>query len=133
LASHAVGLLDTSSVIDLETTRKTVGLPEEVCVCAVTLAELSYGIALAADPVEASRRAQRYARVRGWFDPLPFNEVAADRYGELTALVLRAGRHPRARRMDLMIAAIAVANQLPLYTLNPADFSGLESVLTVVG
>ncbi len=30
-----------------------------------------------------------------------------------------------------MIAAIAIANDLPLYTTNPADFAGIEG-LTVI-
>ncbi|MCL1907518.1 MAG: hypothetical protein FWG08_06370, partial [Propionibacteriaceae bacterium] len=57
---------------------------------------------------------------------------AATVFGELAALVLATGRHPRPRRMDLMIAATAAVRRLPLYTANPHDFSGLEAVLTVV-
>jgi hypothetical protein len=33
---------------------------------------------------------------------------------------------------DLMIAAVAMANDLPLHTANPDDFVGLESLLRVV-
>ncbi|MCL1922662.1 MAG: hypothetical protein FWG15_02120, partial [Propionibacteriaceae bacterium] len=57
---------------------------------------------------------------------------AATVFGELAALVLATGRHPRPRRMDLMIAATAAVRRLPLYTANPHDFTGLEAVLTVV-
>jgi predicted nucleic acid-binding protein len=42
------------------------------------------------------------------------------------------GRRPCGRVADLMIASIAAANRLPLFTTNPADFNGLESVVTVV-
>lgn len=43
-----------------------------------------------------------------------------------------AGRSPEPRRMDLMIAAIASANDLPLFTRKVDDFKGLEPLLTVV-
>jgi predicted nucleotidyltransferase component of viral defense system len=41
------------------------------------------------------------------------------------ALVRRAGRKTTARAYDAMIAAIAVANDLPVYTCNAKDFSGI--------
>jgi len=31
-----------------------------------------------------------------------------------------------------MIASIAAAHHLPLYTRNPADFTGLDSIISVV-
>jgi len=129
---YTAGLLDTSVVIDLQRASELMTLPDVGSVCAITLAELSYGVALAPDPLEAARRAQRYARVRAWMHPLPFDELAADKYGELAALVRAHGRQPRSRRMDLMIAAVAMSNSLPLFTLNPDDFAGLEPALTVV-
>jgi predicted nucleic acid-binding protein len=46
--------------------------------------------------------------------------------------VTSAGRKPRGRVADLMIASIAAANRLPLFTTNPADFYGLGSVVSVV-
>ncbi|MGC5410073.1 type II toxin-antitoxin system VapC family toxin, partial [Streptomyces sp. DT225] len=66
------------------------------------------------------------------FEPLPFDGEAAARYGSLVSMTLAAGRDPRPRRMDLMIAAIASAGELPLFTRNAGDFKGLEGVLTVV-
>jgi len=127
------GLLDTSVIIDIVRAHNTIGLPSQSVISSITLAELSYGIAVATDPLEATRRAQRYARVTTWLQPLPFDRPAADAYGELAALVLSIGRNPRPRRFDLLIAAVAASQSLPLYTLNPADFTGLESALTIVG
>jgi predicted nucleic acid-binding protein len=46
--------------------------------------------------------------------------------------VLAAGRKTRGRVSELMIASVAIANRLPLYTANPVDFDGLEDLLTVV-
>jgi predicted nucleic acid-binding protein len=46
--------------------------------------------------------------------------------------VIAAGRKPRRRITDLMIASVAIAEDLPLYTTSPADFSGLDDLLTVV-
>jgi predicted nucleic acid-binding protein len=43
----------------------------------------------------------------------------------------RAGRKPAARSYDAMIAAIALSNDLPLFTRNPADFSGVDGLEVV--
>jgi predicted nucleic acid-binding protein len=56
---------------------------------------------------------------------------AARAYGQITAAVVAAGRKPRSRIADLMIAATAITEVLPLYTTNPDDFTGLEDLLTV--
>lgn len=67
------------------------------------------------------------------FDALPFDDVCARTYGSVFAAVADAGRKPRGRRMvDLLIAATAIAHDLPLYTCNPRDFDGLASLLEVI-
>jgi len=123
------GLLDTCVVIDLPR-YDPADLPDVSHVSAITLAELSYGVALATSPVDAATRSQVFANTKAWVRPLPFDGAAAERYGELAALVLATGRHPH--RMDLMIAAVAVVRHLSLYTANPDDYKGLDTVLTVV-
>jgi len=130
---HPKGLLDTSVLIDIVGARDRIGLPAESVISAITVAELSYGIAVATDPLEATRRAQRYARITAWLQPLPFDKAAADAYGELVALVRSTGRSPRPRRFDLLIAAVAASQSLPLYTLNPTDFAGLDPLVHIVG
>jgi predicted nucleic acid-binding protein len=57
---------------------------------------------------------------------------AAARYGSLVALTVEANRDPKPRRLDLMIAAIASAHGLPLYTRNAKDLVGLADLLQVV-
>ena len=45
--------------------------------------------------------------------------------------ITRSGRKPAARGFDSMIAAIAIANGIPVHTCNPGDFEGIDG-LTVV-
>jgi len=66
------------------------------------------------------------------FDPIPFDAEAARIYGRVSAAVIAAGRRPRRRIADLMIAATAIAQGLPLFTTNPDDFTGLAGLLTLV-
>lgn len=127
------GLLDTSVVVDLEAIPVT-SLPQEVAISAVTLAELAAGPHATKEQDERSRRQDRLQRVEAAFDPLPFGADAARAYGRVFSAVANAGRKPRgARAVDLLIAATACAEGLPLYTRNPSDFVGLESLIDVVG
>lgn len=125
------GLLDTSVVIDLE--RIDAGsLPAEVAVSALTLAELAAGPHATTDPEERARRQERLQRAEAVFSPLPFDAKAARAYGRICAAVAARGRKARGRRaVDLLIAATALAEGLPLYTCNPADFRGIASLLDV--
>jgi hypothetical protein len=130
-ARYLRGLGDTNILIYLE--RLAVDrLPAELLISAISLAELSAGVHSAVDAGERARRVLRVQRVEATFSPLPFDVEAARLYGIIAAEVIALGRRPRGRVADLMIASIAAANQLPLFTTNPADFRGLESVVTVV-
>jgi predicted nucleic acid-binding protein len=66
------------------------------------------------------------------FDPVPFDAEAARIFGRVTAAVIAAGRKPRARLADLMIASTAIAEGLPLFTTNPDDFTGLDTLTRIV-
>lgn len=124
------GLIDTNIVIRLGALDETL-LPDELVISSVTLAELSAGPHHCADPVERARRTSVLQLAEATFEPLPFDAAAARAYGVVCAAVLAAGRVPRRRVADLMIASIAVANRLPLYTANPGDFVGLDALLDV--
>ncbi len=126
---HKRGMIDTSVVIDLE--RVDPGeLPEELAVSAVTLAELAVGPHATGDAEERARRQDRLQRTETTFDPLPFDAAAARAFGRIYAVVIAGGRKARGRRaLDLLIAATALAAELPLYTRNPDDFKGLAAVL----
>jgi predicted nucleic acid-binding protein len=122
------GLLDTSVVIALEALAPEV-LPEEPAISAITLAELAAGPHATDDDAERARRQDRLQRVEALLDPLPFDAAAARAYARIFAATRAADRKPRgSRAVDLMIAAVALANELPLFTRTTADFDHLEAV-----
>ena len=129
---HARGLIDTSVVIDLELIEPG-DLPVEMAISAVTMAELAAGPHATADPAERARRQDRLQRAEATFEPLPVDATVARAYGRVYAAVGTAGRKARGRRaVDLFIAATAVAANLPLFTRNPDDFTGLADILEIV-
>jgi predicted nucleic acid-binding protein len=123
--------VDTSVVVALEDLAPET-LPLELVVSAITLAELAAGPHATDDASERARRQDRLQRTEATFDTLPFDDAAARAYGRIYAAVAATGRKARGRRaVDLLIAAAAVASELPLYTRNPQDFEGLTSLLDV--
>jgi len=124
-------MLDTSAVIDLPALDPA-RLPVEVAIPAVVLAELAQGVAMTKSAEQVMIRSQRLADIEAAFAAIPFDREAARRYGTLVALTIAASRDPRPRRIDLMIAATAAANGLPLFTRNANDFRGLDSAVTVI-
>lgn len=139
-SGHARGLLDTNILI-LRRWVEGTELPDEMAVSAITLAELSAGphqVRTNAEQdayeekAERARRLDVLQRTEHEFDPIPFGVEAARAYGRLTAAVVASGRPPRRRVADLMIAATAMAEGIPLFTTNPADFDGLQDLLAVV-
>lgn len=130
-ADRSRGVLDTNIVV-LRARIDPDELPEHVAITAVTLAELSAGPHLTDDVLERARRLQLLQRVEAEFDPIPFEVEAARIFGRLSAAVRASGRTPRRRVADLMIAATAAAQGMPLYTTNIDDFRGLDDVVEVV-
>jgi predicted nucleic acid-binding protein len=125
------GVIDTSVVIDLEVIDPK-NLPAELAVSSLTLAELAAGPHATDDPEERARRQDRLQRVESAFDPLPFDADAARAYGRVYAAVVASGRTARgSRAVDLLIAATACAEGLPLFTRNEEDFRGLEGVVEI--
>jgi tRNA(fMet)-specific endonuclease VapC len=125
------GIIDTSTLILLGRLQETDTLPDEPQITAITLAELSVGPLVASTDEERSARQAHLQQAEADFDPLPFDAAAARVFGRVAAGLRRAGRKPAARAYDAMIAAIAISNDLPVYTCNPRDFAGIEE-LTVV-
>ncbi len=128
----ARGLLDTSVVVDLQTIAPE-RLPIQVAVSAITMGELAAGPHAATDPDERARRQDRLQRAEAAFDALPFDSEAARAYGRIYAATVAAGRKARgARALDLLIAATACAQHLPLVTRNADDFRGLDAIVEIL-
>lgn len=126
------GILDTSTVILLPRLADASALPAEPLITAVTLAELSVGPLVARDEHERAARQAHLQQAEADFDPLPFDAQAARAFGRVAASLRRAGRETAARAYDAMIAATAIANDLPLYTCNAADFTGIDELTVIV-
>ena len=103
-------------------------LPAEPLITTVTLAELSVGPLVATDERERAARQAHVQQAEADFEPLPFDAPAARALGRVAASLRRAGRKPAARSYDAMIAAIAIAADLALYTCNPDDFTGIDGL-----
>lgn len=126
------GLVDTSVLIGLGHVASR-NLPREVSVSAITMAELAAGPFATTDANERARRQDRLQRAESIFEATPVDINVARAYGRVYAAVAAMGRNPRGRRVfDLLIAATALAENLPLFTANPDDFVGLESLIEVV-
>ncbi|GAA4403561.1 type II toxin-antitoxin system VapC family toxin [Tsukamurella soli] len=137
---HPQGLIDTNIVI-LRGSIDPAELPATMAISAITMAELSAGPHQVRgndeqddydELTERARRLDILQRAESEFDPIAFDAEAARIYGRVAAAVIRVGRKPRRRIADLMIASIAIAEELPLFTTNPNDFAGLDSLLTIV-
>lgn len=121
-------ILDTSVVIATDISP----LEGELAISAITLAELHFGVVVAQQQVVRAERLRRLLLLQRTFDALPVDDAVAVSYGQLAAAVVDAGRQPRARSMDLLIAATAHAHSARLYTRNAGDFDGLNDLLEVV-
>jgi predicted nucleic acid-binding protein len=125
------GILDTSVVIRLGELADENLLPEESLITAITLAELSVGPLVARTDGERATRQLHLQQAEASFEPLPFDAGAARRFGGVAASLRKSGRKSAARSADAMIAAVAIAHGLPLYTFNPADFEGIDGLEVV--
>lgn len=122
------GVLDTSVVIATDVHP----IPGELALSAITLAELHFGVLVAKSSAARAERLRRLLFIERTFDALPVDDAVADSYGRVAAAVVEAGRQPRARSLDLLIAATAHAHDARLYTRNPSDLIGLGDLVEVV-
>ncbi len=112
-------------------------LPDQAAISTVVLGELAAGVHLVRAELPDSQRVRsdRLAllqQAESEFDPIPYTGDAARMYGRMSAAVLGLGRTPRTRAADLMIAATAAVEALPLYTTNPDDYRGLDALVEIV-
>jgi hypothetical protein len=125
------GVLDTSTVILLTEIRDATQLPAEPLITSVTLAELSVGPLVAHTETTRAARQAHLQQAESDFDPLPFDSAAARAFGRVASSLRRSGRKANARAFDALIAATAMANDLPVYTCNPSDFAGIDDLVVV--
>lgn len=127
--SLPAGVLDTCVVIALGTVDPS-ELPNDQAITTITLGELSVGPLITTDPVEQARRQARLQAVEHDFGEsmLTYDQSAARVFGGVMAGALRRGRASRVRVSDYQIAAIAVANDIALYTINVDDFAGIDGL-----
>lgn len=130
----SAGLLDTSVVIELfRHVRDPDVLPDEVFVSAITMAEIVQGPLFARTDADRSARDRLVLDAQRAFpEPIPFDAACVAAYRSVAARTVTAGRHPRRRTLDLLIAATAQAHALALYTANAADVDHLRDILDVI-
>jgi toxin FitB len=121
-------ILDTSVVIATD----LAPLEGELALSAISLAELHFGVLVAKERKARAERLRRLLVLQRTFDALPLDADVAASYGQVAAAVVDVGRQPRARSMDLLIAATAHAHSARLYTRNLDDFQGLDDLVDIV-
>lgn len=104
---------------------------EEYAISIVSVAELHFGVLRATGTPALGARLRRLSEIEQEFDPIPIDRRVARAYAECAQAVTSAGRSPRPRVFDLLIAATANVEGATLYTLNPDDFSGLDDLVEV--
>jgi predicted nucleic acid-binding protein len=132
MAEVSRGLLDTSVLIAHEDEEPiSTSIPPEIAISVATLAELHFGVLVAKDDVTRQQRLRRLGVIEATFQPIPIDAGIARAFATVAHAVKTAGRQPRARTMDLWIAATALALEIPLYTRNLKDFEGLQSLVEI--
>lgn len=126
-ASLIRGLLDTSVLIGAEAK----SLPDEAAISTVTLAELHFGVLMARNDDVRRGRLRRLAEVETRFEAIPVDGIVARSYGSLAHIVMKSGRGPQARTMDILIAATAHAHGVALFTRNRKDFKALDKEIDI--
>ncbi len=121
-------IIDTSVLIATDVPP----LAGELAISAAALAELHFGVLVTADGAVRAERLRRLSQFQRRFTALPVDDVVAASFGQLAAAVVAAGRQPRPRVLDLVIAATAHAHSARLYTRNAGDLAGIGHLVEIV-
>jgi predicted nucleic acid-binding protein len=121
-------ILDTSLLVATDVDP----LEGELAISTASLAELHFGVLVTTDLGVRAERLRRLSVLQRTFDALPVDDDVATSYGQLAAAVVAAGRQPRSRVMDILIAATAHAHDARLYTRNASDLAGIEDLVEIV-
>ena len=117
-------LLDTSALVADDAPAGV-----QAGISAASISGLHFGVLVARDPEERVRRLQRLATVEATFEPLPATAEIARTWGRLAAAVTLRGGNPRRRQVDLVIAATALTEHVPLLTHDLADLAIIEDLV----
>lgn len=128
MADVTRSILDTSVLIASEIP----ALEGELGVSAASVAELHFGVLVTDDDEVRSERLRRLTLIEHLYTPLPIDGTVTRSYGRLATAITRVGRQPRARVMDLLIAATAHAHGAALVTRNADDLRGLEDHVEII-
>ncbi len=126
MSSHGRSVLDTSVLIRTDSWTQGRGL---VAISVASIAELQFGVLIAADDDKRAERLAHLSLVQREFEPLVMDESVAVAYGQVADETVRKGRQPRRRQFDLVIAATALAHNARLITANLKDVSHLASLV----
>ena len=121
-------VLDTSILVATDVPP----LEGELAISAASVAELHFGVLVTDDDEVRAERVRRLTLIEHLYTPLPIDGAVARSYGYLASTVARSGRQPRARVMDLLIAATAHAHDAALVTRNADDLRGVEHLIDIV-
>ncbi len=123
-------LLDTNTCIKyLNGTSENIkskfqdNFPTEIYLCSVVKAELSYGANKSGNPTK------NLEKIKMFFEPftsLQFDDNAANIYGEIKSDLATKGTPIGPN--DLLIASIALSNNLTLVTHNTGEFKRVENL-----
>lgn len=122
------GILDTSVIV----ANNVEPIAGSLALSSITFAEMHFGVLVAKTGAVRAERLRRLLLIEKMFDALPVDEAVSASYGIVAAAVVAAGQQPRARSMNLLIAATAHAHSARLYTRNASDLVGLDDLVDVI-
>lgn len=124
-------LLDTNTCINYLNGRSEkirlrleASAPDAIVLCSIVKAELYYGAAKSTKPEQNFEKVHRF---EARFVSLPFDDLAAQAYGQIRARLERAGTPIGSN--DLLIAAIGVSTATTVITHNTREFSRVAGLL----
>ncbi|BBY07122.1 hypothetical protein MNVI_24400 [Mycobacterium noviomagense] len=119
-------VLDTSVLIGDEPPSHV-----QAAISVASIAELHFGVLVTSDDDERALRTERLGAIESAFDPFPITVEIAREWSRLSAAVSNRGGQPRRRSIDLVIAATANIQGVPLLTHNTGDFQIIGDLVDV--
>ncbi|WP_232070214.1 PIN domain-containing protein [Mycobacterium noviomagense] len=103
----------------------------QAAISVASIAELHFGVLVTSDDDERALRTERLGAIESAFDPFPITVEIAREWSRLSAAVSNRGGQPRRRSIDLVIAATANIQGVPLLTHNTGDFQIIGDLVDV--